>query len=71
MDLVCQKGFFPYEWLDSFERLNHRGLPPLKDFYSSLTKGGCLGGGLPTRSEGLHLHELRELQGLHAPLLKD
>ena len=40
MDLVCQKGFFPYEWLDSFERLNHQGLPPLKDFYSSLRKEG-------------------------------
>ena len=30
------KGIFPYEWLDSPEKLNYKCLPPPKDFYSHL-----------------------------------
>ena len=30
------KGFFPYEWVDSLAKLNHRGLPSHEAFYSSL-----------------------------------
>lgn len=29
---------FPYEWLDSFEKLNYVGLPPRKEWYSSLKR---------------------------------
>lgn len=31
------KGFFPYEWMDSLEKLNHPSLPPHEAFFSSLT----------------------------------
>lgn len=31
------KGFFPYEWMDSLEKLNQPSLPPHEAFYSSLT----------------------------------
>ena len=34
-----QKLVFPYKWLDSFEKLNHKGPVKYEDFYSSL-KGG-------------------------------
>ena len=34
-----QKLVFPYEWLDSFEKLNHKGPVKYEDFYSSF-KGG-------------------------------
>ena len=34
-----QKLAFPYEWLDSFEKLNHKGPVKYEEFYSSL-KGG-------------------------------
>lgn len=30
------KGFFPYEWMDSLEKLNYPSLPPHRAFYSSL-----------------------------------
>ncbi len=31
------KGFFPYEWMDSLEKLQHPSLPPHEAFFSSLT----------------------------------
>ena len=31
-----EKGFFPYEWLDSLEKLDHPRLPPHEAFYSKL-----------------------------------
>ena len=34
-----QKLVFPYEWFDSFEKLNHKGTVKYEEFYSSL-KGG-------------------------------
>ena len=34
-----QKLVFPYEWFDSFEKLNHKGPVKYEDFFSSL-KGG-------------------------------
>ena len=38
LELLCQKGFYPYEWVDNVEKLNHVGLPPASDFYSTLTQ---------------------------------
>ena len=34
-----QKLVFPYEWFDSFDKLNHKGPVKYEDFFSSL-KGG-------------------------------
>ena len=31
------KGIFPYEWFDSFEKLNEKCLPPASDFFSQLS----------------------------------
>ena len=31
-----EKGFFPYEWFDSLEKLDHPRLPPHEAFYSKL-----------------------------------
>ena len=30
------KGFFPYEWMDSLDKLQHNALPPHEAFFSSL-----------------------------------
>ena len=38
--LLKQKGFFPYEYLDSKEKLKEPKLPPQKAFYSKLTSRG-------------------------------
>ena len=34
------KGFFPYEWVDSLEKLDHTELPPIEAFQSTLTGKG-------------------------------
>ena len=35
--LLFQKSVFPYEYIDSFERLDEKKLPPIDKFYSSLS----------------------------------
>ena len=35
-DLLCQKGVYPYEWVNDISKLDHVGLPPRESFYSSL-----------------------------------
>lgn len=39
-DVACKKGIFPYEWMDSVEKLNATELPPIEAFYSNLREDG-------------------------------
>ena len=34
--LLLRKGVYPYEHMDSWERINETSLPPKQDFYSEL-----------------------------------
>ena len=36
MELVCRKGFYPYEYIDNDSKLNEIGLPPKSAFYDKL-----------------------------------
>ena len=38
--LLKQKGFYPYEYMDSVEKFKDKKLPPRKAFYSKLTGNG-------------------------------
>jgi len=40
MPLVTRKGVYPYEYTDSWDKLNDRILPRKRDFYSTLTESG-------------------------------
>ena len=40
-DLVCKKGVFPYAYVDSFEKLQEKELPPIERFYDHLKQKGC------------------------------
>lgn len=39
MDLICKKGVYPYEYMDSFERFKETSLPSVKQFTSKLKYG--------------------------------
>jgi len=36
LELLFRKGVFPYDWFDSFDKLNETTLPPIEAFYSRL-----------------------------------
>ena len=38
MDLLCRKGFYPYEWFDNTAKFDYDGLPPKEEFYSQLSQ---------------------------------
>jgi hypothetical protein len=38
ISLLKQKGFYPYEYVDSIEKLKDKKLPDIKEFYSTLTQ---------------------------------
>jgi len=40
LDLLLRKGVFPYDYMDSTERLNETQLPPKTAFYSILSREG-------------------------------
>ncbi len=40
LDLLCRKGYYPYEWVDSDDKLNYIGLPEKDNFYSALKQKG-------------------------------
>ena len=40
MELIRQKGFYPYEYMDTEEKLNDTKLPPREAFYSKLSGKG-------------------------------
>ena len=56
-DLLLRKGVFPYEYIDSIERLTERKLPPRECFYSHLTK--------QTVSESEYKHALNVFDSLN------
>ena len=34
LEMLCQKGFYPYEWFDNVKKFEFQGLPKAKEFYS-------------------------------------
>ena len=38
LPLLCQKGYYPYEWFDDESKFDHVGLPPREAFYNTLTQ---------------------------------
>ena len=40
IDLLLQKGIYPYEYVDSFYKFHETCLPPIEEFYSSLKQSG-------------------------------
>lgn len=61
--LLLRKGVFPYEYIDSIDRLKERQLPAREHFYSNLTK--------QTVSESDYEHACNVFNRLHMTNLED
>jgi len=57
MSLVIRKGIYPYEYTDSWGRMEDRSLPRKRDFFSTLTETGIKG------SDFEHAKEVRDHLG--------
>ena len=40
LELAKRKGVFPYDWFNLIDKLKHKSLPPIEEFYSLLTGEG-------------------------------
>lgn len=40
-NLMTQKGIYPYDWVNDYEKLNSDKLPTMKEFYSKLGNSEC------------------------------
>ena len=63
MDLLCQKGYYPYEWMDDISKMKHKGLPPIEAFYSTLYQKG------PTQKE--YEHAINVYNKLNCGIFRD
>ena len=37
-EILTQKGYYPYVWMDKIDKLKYKGLPERRYFYNSLTR---------------------------------
>ncbi|XP_075162933.1 uncharacterized protein LOC142235565 [Haematobia irritans] len=61
--LMKRKGVFPYDYISSFQKLSENRLPPITDFFNSLTNSECLA------EDYKHAQDVWENFGCHS--LKD
>ena len=40
LDLLTDKGVYPYDYMNDFNKFNEKELPKIEDFYSKLTETG-------------------------------
>ena len=65
LKLIKQKGIYPYEYMDSFERFKEPTLPPIEAFYSSL-KGEGISKEDYARAQRVFVHfQMHSLQDYH------
>ena len=63
LELLCQKGYYPYEWVDNINKLDYGGLPPIHAFNSRLKQS--------TLSEEEYKHALRVYVEMKCKIFKD
>ena len=63
--LSLQKGVYPYEYMDSWEKFNKTALPPKKDFYSNLNLENISDEDYPHAQKLWHVFELKSLGEYH------
>ena len=63
--LLLEKGEFPYQWFNSFERFDETALPPASDFHNDLTGDEIMPVDYAREQEVWRLGECRTLADYH------
>ena len=65
LSLVMRKGVYPYEYMDSLERLDETKLPPKEAFYSKLTGEGISNEDYEHAKKVWEVFDMKTLQDYH------
>ena len=68
--LACEKGIYPYEYMDNFNRFNETQLPPIKKFYSALTESHITNENYEKAIKMWNLLDMKTLKDYHDFYLK-
>ena len=63
LELLCQKGYDPCEWVDNISKLSYEGVPPIEAFNSRLKQSKL--------TEGEYAHVIRVNHEMNCKILKD
>lgn len=63
VDLLCRKGYYPYEWVDAIDKFSHEGLPPANAFHTQFSQKGI--------SEDGYAHALKVYEKMNCKTFKD
>jgi hypothetical protein len=70
LELICQKGVYPYEYIDDVEKFKDTELPPIKAFYSKLKLSGISKQAYKHAKNVYHKFKCRTFQDYHDLYLK-
>ena len=65
IELICQKGVYPYEYIDNVEKFKDTELPPIKAFYSKLKLSGISRESYKQAQNVYHKFKCRSFQDYH------
>ena len=70
LELLKRKGVYPYDYMDTFEKLSEKQLPPRQDFYSELNESEISENDYTHAQKVWETFEMKTLQDYHDLYLK-
>jgi hypothetical protein len=70
LDLVKQKGVYPYEYMDSFDKFEDKSLPDKTEFYNTMNNTNISNEDYPRAKRVWKTFEMKNMGGYHDLYLK-